>query len=46
MKALARSASIRAIMADLVAGRQTYDGLRRRLLQTLEWRLMLELFGW
>lgn len=45
MKALARSASIRAIMADLVAGRQSYEGLRRRLLQTFEWRLMLELFG-
>ncbi len=45
MKALSRSAAIRAIMADLVAGRQSYDGLRRRLLQTLEWRLMLELFG-
>jgi geranylgeranyl reductase family protein len=45
MKALARSASIRAIMADLVAGRQSYEGLRRRLLATFEWRLMLELFG-
>jgi flavin-dependent dehydrogenase len=42
--ALKRSASVRAIMADLVAGRQTYAGLRRRLLGTLEWRLMLELF--
>jgi geranylgeranyl reductase family protein len=45
MKALTRSASIRGIMADLVAGRQSYEGLRRRLLKTLEWRLMLELFG-
>jgi geranylgeranyl reductase family protein len=44
--ALARSGRIRAIMADLVAGRQTYEGLRRRLLMTLEWRLMLELFGY
>jgi geranylgeranyl reductase family protein len=42
--ALKRSAGVRAIMADLVAGRQTYAGLRRRLLGTLEWRLMLELF--
>jgi geranylgeranyl reductase family protein len=45
MTALTRSASIRRIMADLVAGRQSYEGLRRRLLKTLEWRLMLELFG-
>jgi hypothetical protein len=33
-------------MADLVSGQQTYQGLRRRLVQTLELRLMLELFGW
>jgi geranylgeranyl reductase family protein len=45
MKALERSAAIRAIMADLVAGRQTYRGLRRRLLATCEWRLMLDLVG-
>jgi geranylgeranyl reductase family protein len=44
--ALDRSARIRAIMADLVAGRQTYRGLRRRLLRTLELRLMVELFGY
>jgi geranylgeranyl reductase family protein len=31
--------SIAAIMADLVAGRQSYHGLRRRLLRTLELRL-------
>jgi geranylgeranyl reductase family protein len=42
---LARSARIRAVMADLVAGRQTYHGLRRRLLRTLEWKLMAGLFG-
>ncbi len=46
VSALGRSGRIRAIMADLVAGRQTYEGLRRRLLKTLEWRLMLELFGY
>jgi flavin-dependent dehydrogenase len=43
--ALGRSGRVRAVMADLIAGRQTYRGLRRRLLGTLEWRLMLELFG-
>lgn len=43
--ALSRSSRIRAVMADLVSGQQTYAGLRRRLLQTFEWRLMLELFG-
>jgi geranylgeranyl reductase family protein len=46
LKALGRSARIRAVMADLVAGRQTYRGLRRRLLKTAEWRLMLDLFGY
>lgn len=45
VKGLQRSARVRAVMADLVAGRQPYAGLRRRLLRTLEWRLMLELFG-
>lgn len=45
ISALDRSAAIRAIMSDLVAGEQTYSGLRRRLLRTLEWRLMFELFG-
>jgi geranylgeranyl reductase family protein len=44
VSALKRSASVRAIMADLVAGRQSYAGLRRRLISTLEWRLMFELF--
>jgi geranylgeranyl reductase family protein len=42
---LERSASIRAVMADLIAGRQTYDGLRTRLLRTLEWKLMVDLFA-
>jgi geranylgeranyl reductase family protein len=45
LQGLDRSARVRAVMADLVAGRQTYAGLRRRLLETLEWRLMAELFG-
>jgi geranylgeranyl reductase family protein len=37
--------SIAAIMADLIAGRQTYHGLRRRLMRTLElglaWQLLV-----
>lgn len=45
ISALQRSGRIRAVMADLVAGDQPYHTLRRRLLATLEWRLMLELFG-
>jgi flavin-dependent dehydrogenase len=43
--ALARSPRVRDVMADLVAGQQTYEGLRRRLIKTFEWKLMLELFG-
>ncbi|HET7216863.1 MAG TPA: geranylgeranyl reductase family protein [Vicinamibacterales bacterium] len=46
LKGLTRSQRVREVMADLVAGRQTYRGLRRRLLRTIEWRLMLELFGY
>jgi flavin-dependent dehydrogenase len=45
VKTLGRSARIRGVMADVVAGRQPYEGLRRRLFRTLEWRLMAELFG-
>jgi geranylgeranyl reductase family protein len=41
--ALQRSAGIRATMADLISGAQPYHGLRRRLVGTFEWRLMLEL---
>ena len=44
-RALQRSAGVRAVMADLVAGEQPYRTLRRRLLATMEWRLMLELIG-
>ncbi len=43
MRALHTSAPIREVMADLVAGEQQYRGLRRRLLATLEWRLMIEM---
>lgn len=45
VSALARSARVRAIMADLIAGEQPYRGLRRRLLRTFEVGLMWELFG-
>jgi len=44
LRGLDRSDRIRNVMADLVAGRQTYAGLRRRLLGTFELHLMLELF--
>jgi len=45
ISALQRSRHIREIMADLVAGEQSYHSLRGRLLKTLEWRLMMELFA-
>jgi menaquinone-9 beta-reductase len=50
VEALARSAPVREIMADLVAGSQPYATLRRRLLATFEvglaWRLFqLQLKG-
>jgi geranylgeranyl reductase family protein len=44
VRALNRSGRVRSIMADLISGQQTYEGLRRRLLATLELRLMLEFF--
>jgi geranylgeranyl reductase family protein len=37
--ALGRSSGVRSVMADLVAGRQPYRTLRRRLLSTFEARL-------
>jgi geranylgeranyl reductase family protein len=40
--ALQRSPGIRAVMADLIAGRQPYHGLRRRLLRTWEFGLIAE----
>lgn len=45
LRALERSARIRAVMADLVAGEQPYESLRSRLFKTLEFRLMWELAG-
>ena len=44
LSGLQRSGRIRRVMADLVAGRQPYRGLRRRLVTTLELKLMWELF--
>lgn len=41
--ALNQSEAIRTVMIDLVAGRQPYAGLRRRLLGTREFGLMLRL---
>jgi geranylgeranyl reductase family protein len=43
LRALAESAPIREIMIDLIAGRQTYRGLSRRLVATRELRLMIAL---
>jgi hypothetical protein len=42
IRALQESPAIRHVMSDLIAGRQTYHGLRRRLLGTLEVRLMFD----
>jgi flavin-dependent dehydrogenase len=41
--ALNRSQRIRQIMIDLIAGRQDYAGLKRRLLRTFEIPLMIEM---
>jgi geranylgeranyl reductase family protein len=43
LRALETSPAVRSIMIDLIAGRHTYRGLRRRLLATLEVRLMVAL---
>jgi geranylgeranyl reductase family protein len=43
IRALETSPAIRRVMADLIAGRQTYHGLRRRLISTCEVRLMWEM---
>ena len=43
LEALDTSSEIRQVMADLVAGRQTYLGLRRRLLSTREFRFAIRL---
>ena len=43
IRALGKSAAVRAVMVDLIAGRQSYRGLRRRLLATMEVKLMIEM---
>ena len=43
--ALNGSDAIQSVMVDLVAGRQPYAGLKRRLLRTLEFGLMLRLLA-
>jgi len=43
LDALEQSAAIRAVMIDLIGGRQPYAGLKRRLLGTLEFGLMWKL---
>jgi len=44
--ALRESAAIRAVMIDLVAGRQPYRGLKRRLLGTFELGLAWRALRW
>ena len=39
IQALQHSPAVNEVMADLIAGRQSYLGLKWRLLRTLEWRL-------
>jgi flavin-dependent dehydrogenase len=39
IQALQHSSAVNEVMADLIAGRQGYCGLKWRLLRTLEWRL-------
>jgi flavin-dependent dehydrogenase len=43
--ALRQSAPIRDVFIDLVAGVQSYAGLRRRLIATREWRLAGKAIG-
>jgi len=43
VEALARSTAVRAVMADLVSGRQPYGTLKRRLARTFEVRLAWQL---
>jgi geranylgeranyl reductase family protein len=42
MRALQHSAAIRGVMADLIAGRQSYRSLKWRLVRTFEWRLAFD----
>ena len=42
LRALRQSAGVRAVMADLIAGRQEYRSLKWRLLKTLEVGLAID----
>jgi geranylgeranyl reductase family protein len=42
LRGLRHSEALRHVMADLIAGRQPYAGLRWRLCRTFEWRLAWE----
>jgi geranylgeranyl reductase family protein len=49
MRALRQSEAVRRVMADLVAGRQSYATLKRRLFTTFEWGLAVRVLiagGW
>jgi geranylgeranyl reductase family protein len=45
IEALNNSRAIQTVMVDLVGGRQPYAGLRRRLLSTFEFTLMMKLIA-
>jgi len=45
IQALQHSAAVNGVMADLIAGRQSYLGLKWRLVRTLEWRLAWQALG-
>jgi geranylgeranyl reductase family protein len=45
IEALNHSAAIQTVMIDLIAGRQPYAGLKRRLLATMEFGLMMKLIA-
>jgi geranylgeranyl reductase family protein len=45
LHALEQSAAVRSVMADLIAGRQTYATLKWRLVKTLEVRLAWQALG-
>jgi hypothetical protein len=42
IRALRHRGAVREVMANLIAGRQPYAGLKWQLLKTLEWRLAWE----
>jgi len=44
MRSLHESGAVRAVMADLIAGRQSYRSLKWRLVRTFEWQLAFKAF--